>query len=222
MLVSAGRSTPTPKLLVVAQNYKTVMALLTDSTLDVRIVETLWNAIRHLGMHEVRAAIGTSPGRSLVLVQIQLALEDVLRPKNDPGEYASVLGGRVYKGLSNRSLPFRAWGHMTAVFMCYTCARRVLFDNGDGSMADFVAHITRIWLEVYHVPDVARLIDEIAAPFISSGELEMVPHADHPPTIMPNLEGDVLKAYEGLWGTAPATLPEDDISENRTRRRTRA
>jgi hypothetical protein len=49
------------KLLVVAQNYKSVMTLLTDSTLDVRIVETLWTAIRHLGMHEVRAAIGTSP-----------------------------------------------------------------------------------------------------------------------------------------------------------------
>jgi hypothetical protein len=146
-----------PKLLVVAQNYKTVMALLTDSTLDVRIVETLWNAIRHLGMHEVRAAIGTSPGRSWVLVQIQLSLEDVLRPKNDPGEYASVLGGRVYKALSNRSLPFRAWGHMTAVFMCYTCARRVcktvspcLHPNiplrpnhagGGGSHADALCHI---------------------------------------------------------------------------------
>jgi hypothetical protein len=50
------------KLLVVAQNYKTVMALLTDSTLDVWIVKMLWNTIWHLGMHEVRAVIGTSPG----------------------------------------------------------------------------------------------------------------------------------------------------------------
>jgi hypothetical protein len=46
------------KLLVVAQNYKTVMALLTDTTLDVQIVEKLWYAIRHLYVHEVRAAIG--------------------------------------------------------------------------------------------------------------------------------------------------------------------
>jgi hypothetical protein len=46
------------KLLVVAQNYTTVMGLLTDATLDVRIVEKLWYAIRHLYVHEVRAAIG--------------------------------------------------------------------------------------------------------------------------------------------------------------------
>ncbi|KAJ6586165.1 hypothetical protein B0H19DRAFT_1111607 [Mycena capillaripes] len=368
------------KLLVVAQNYKTVMALLTDSTLDVRIVETIWNAIQHQGMHEVRAAI-----------------DDVLRPKKDPGEYAFVLGGRVYKDLSNRSFPFRAWGHMTAVFMCYTCARRVcktveevvmltrfvilhlgglnqsnlryeipyegskvlglcgflpnsigrfpprpivskcncvhsglphwaetgvtyvlcaglplsdaksqafvnaclrdpklmvlvrmgahgriirstariwsrrvrcastraglqtaawdpartvyysdtvldearplvydkatleecfqlvLFDSGDGSMEDFVAHVTRIWLEtVYRVPDAARLIDEVAAPFITSGELEIVSHVDRPPKILPNLEEDVQKAYKGLWGAALAELPEDDIPESRTRRQTRA
>jgi hypothetical protein len=102
------------------------------------------------------------------------------------------------------------------------CFQLVLFDGGDGSMADFVAHITRIWLEtVYRVPDEARLIDEVAAPFISSGELEIVPLADRPPTIMPNLERDVLRAYEGLWGAAPATLPEDDVLESRTRRRRR-
>lgn len=102
------------------------------------------------------------------------------------------------------------------------CFQLVLFDGGDSSMADFVAHITRIWLEtVYRVPNVAQLIDEVAAPFISSGELEIVPLADRPPTIMPNLERDVLRAYEGLWGAAPATLPEDDVSESRTRRRRR-
>ncbi|KAJ7456033.1 hypothetical protein B0H11DRAFT_1739595 [Mycena galericulata] len=367
------------KLLVVAQNYKTVMALLTDSTLDVCIVETLWNAIKYLEMHQVRAAI-----------------EDVLRPKNGPGKYASVLGGRVYKDLSGQPLPFRAWGHMTAVFKCYTCVRRVcktveevvmltrfvimhlgglnqsnlrydipyegskvlavcgflpnriahfparpvvskcncsglphweesrvtyvlcaglplsdakaqafvnaclrdpalmvlvrkgahgriirstariwarrvrwastraglqtaawdpartvyypdtvlnearplvhdgavlqecfqlaLFDGGEGSMADFVAHVTRLWLEtVYRVPNVAQLIDEVAAPFVSSGELEIVPGAGCPPTIMPNLEVDMLTAYKGLWGTAPAELPpDDDIPYSRTRRRTRA
>ncbi|KAJ7121123.1 hypothetical protein C8R44DRAFT_172226 [Mycena epipterygia] len=96
------------KLLVVAQNYDTVMALLTDATLDLRIVETLWHAIRHLYVHEVRAAI-----------------DDVLRPTDGPGEYVSILGGRVYKDLSGRSFPFHAWGHMTALFMCYSCVRRV-------------------------------------------------------------------------------------------------
>ncbi|KAJ7173002.1 hypothetical protein C8R43DRAFT_678769 [Mycena crocata] len=97
-----------PKLLVVAQNYNTVMALLTDTTLEVRIVEKLWHAIRHLYVHEVRAAI-----------------DDMLRPKDGPGEYVSVLGGRVYKDLSGREFPFHAWGHMTALFMCYSCVRRV-------------------------------------------------------------------------------------------------
>ncbi|KAJ7321855.1 hypothetical protein DFH08DRAFT_969747 [Mycena albidolilacea] len=96
------------KLLVVAQNYKTVMALLTDTTLDVQIVEKLWHAIRHLYVHEVRAAI-----------------DDVLRPNDGPGEYVTVLGGRVYKDLSGISFPFHAWGHMTALFQCYSCVRRV-------------------------------------------------------------------------------------------------
>ncbi|KAJ6562421.1 hypothetical protein B0H19DRAFT_1259997 [Mycena capillaripes] len=95
------------KLLVVAQNYNTVMAMLTDTSLDVQIVEKLWHAIRHLYVYEVRAAI-----------------DDVLRPKDSPGEFVTVLGGRVYKDLSGRIFPFHAWGHMTALFMCYSCVRR--------------------------------------------------------------------------------------------------
>ncbi|KAJ6481929.1 hypothetical protein C8R45DRAFT_1003487 [Mycena sanguinolenta] len=97
-----------PKLLVIAQNYKNVMALLTDTTLDVQIVERLWNAVRLLYVHEVRAAI-----------------DDVLRPKDGPGEYVTVLGGRVYKDPSGISFPFHAWGHITALFQCYSCVRRV-------------------------------------------------------------------------------------------------
>ncbi|KAJ7628768.1 hypothetical protein FB45DRAFT_43980 [Roridomyces roridus] len=97
-----------PKLLVAAQNYPTVTALLTDATLDLRIVEKLWDAIRCVYVHEVRAAI-----------------DDVLRPKDGPGEYMELLGGRVYKDLSSTPFPFHAWGHMTALFMCYSCVRRV-------------------------------------------------------------------------------------------------
>ncbi|KAJ7476594.1 hypothetical protein FB451DRAFT_1396841 [Mycena latifolia] len=96
------------KLLVVAQGYMTVMAFLMDATLDVRIVEKLWDAIRYLSIYEVRAAI-----------------DDVLRPADGPGEYVVVLGGRVYKELSGQAFPFHAWGHMTALFMCYSCVRRV-------------------------------------------------------------------------------------------------
>ncbi|KAF7342164.1 FAD-binding-3 domain-containing protein [Mycena venus] len=96
------------KLLVVAQNYNTVVGLLTDTTLDMQIVEKLWHAIRHLYVHEVRAAI-----------------DDVLRPRDGTGEFVTVLGGRVYKDLSSISFPFHAWGHMTALFQCYSCVRRV-------------------------------------------------------------------------------------------------
>ncbi|KAJ7216361.1 hypothetical protein GGX14DRAFT_604450 [Mycena pura] len=96
------------KLLLVAQNYQTVTALLADVTLDVAVVEKLWQAIRFLDMHHVRAAV-----------------DDVLRPQNSPVEYIVVLDGRVYKSLSGESFPFHAWGHMTALFMCYTCVRRV-------------------------------------------------------------------------------------------------
>ncbi|KAJ7468940.1 hypothetical protein B0H11DRAFT_1395233 [Mycena galericulata] len=97
-----------PKLLVVAQNYASVTGLLEDAALDVRIVEKLWCAIRNLYVHEVRAAI-----------------DDVLRPRDGPGEYVAVLGGRVYKDLSGGPFPFHAWGHMAALFMCYSCVRRV-------------------------------------------------------------------------------------------------
>ncbi|KAF8145949.1 hypothetical protein K438DRAFT_2028485 [Mycena galopus ATCC 62051] len=96
------------KLLVITQNYKTVTTLLTDTSLDVQIVEKLWSAIRHLYVHEVRAAI-----------------DDVLRPKDGPGEYVTVLGGRVYKVLSGISFPFHVWGYMTVLFQCYSCVRRV-------------------------------------------------------------------------------------------------
>ncbi|KAJ7177654.1 hypothetical protein C8R46DRAFT_663662 [Mycena filopes] len=96
------------KLLVVAQNYKTVKAMLTDTTLDLIIVEKLWHAIRHMQVHDVRAAI-----------------DDVLRSPNGAGEFVTLLGGRVYKDASGDPFPFHAWGHMTALFMCYSCVRRV-------------------------------------------------------------------------------------------------
>lgn len=96
------------KLLVVAQNYESVVALLTDTTLDVRIVDKLWYAIRSMWVYEVRAAI-----------------DDVVRPADGPGEYVAVLGGRVYKDLSDCEFKFHFWGHMTAVFRCYSCVRRV-------------------------------------------------------------------------------------------------
>ncbi|KAJ7768588.1 hypothetical protein DFH07DRAFT_880653 [Mycena maculata] len=364
------------RLLVVAQNYASVPALLQDGALDVRIVEKLWYVIRHLYVHEVRAAI-----------------DDVLRPKDGLGEYVTVLGGRIYKDLSGRAFPFHAWGHMTALFMCYSCVRRVcktvdeivsltrfvvlnmnglsqsnlkyeipyagskvlslcgflpnsidafpprsvvskcncvyngaphweetrtsyvlcaglpladtkaqafvnaclraaaadpalmvlvrkgaagrvirstprvwaermrtadtraglraaewdpartvcyqdsvleeacpqvgdgaaleecfqivLVDGGEGSMAEFVERVSRIWLEkVYGARDAVELVGEIAVPIVRSGELEIDYRGKRGPAIIvPNLETDVLSAYKRLWGSAPAELPDDDITE---------
>nr|GAT57115.1 predicted protein [Mycena chlorophos] len=95
------------KLLVAAQGYDSVHAMLADSDLDVAVLESLWNAIRRLDSHQVRASI-----------------DDVLR-SDQGGDEFTILGGRVYKTLSGNPLPFRAWGHLIAVFLCYSCVRRV-------------------------------------------------------------------------------------------------
>ena len=95
-----------PSLMLLAQKYKSVMSLLQDSVnLDVALVEKLWRTISRLPVHDVRAAV-----------------DDVLRPQ-DSGDFVTVLGGRVYKDLDCSIWPFHAWGHLLAVFMCYTCVR---------------------------------------------------------------------------------------------------
>lgn len=96
-----------PALMLLAQKYKTVMSLLQNSVnLDVAIVEKLWNAISNLSIFDVRAAA-----------------DDVLRPKGNE-DYVLVLGGRVYKDLGCTTWPFHAWGHLAAVYTCYSCVRR--------------------------------------------------------------------------------------------------
>jgi hypothetical protein len=97
-----------PSLMVVAQNYQSVTSFLNDSTLDLAIVEKLWRAIKGLYVHDVRAAI-----------------DDVLRPWNDGGDFVAVLNARVYKDPSGSPMPFHGWGHMTAFFLCYSCVRKV-------------------------------------------------------------------------------------------------
>jgi hypothetical protein len=93
--------------MLLSQKYKTVMSLLQDSAdLDVAMVEKLWKAISNLSVFDARAAV-----------------DDVLRPRQS-GEYVKVLGGRVYKDLDCTNWPFHAWGHLTAIYMCYSCVRR--------------------------------------------------------------------------------------------------
>lgn len=95
-------------LMVVAQNYRYVTSMLFDAELDLPTVERLWKAIKDLYVDDVRAAI-----------------DDVLHPIRERGEYVVVFGIRVHKELSGSNLPFHGWGHMTAVFPCYSCVRRV-------------------------------------------------------------------------------------------------
>lgn len=97
-----------PSLMLVAQNYQSAKSLLKDSKLDLPTVERLWNAIKQLYVDDVRAAIG-----------------DVLHPIRPKGEYVVVLGMRVHKEPADASLPFHAWGHMTAILPCYSCVRKV-------------------------------------------------------------------------------------------------
>lgn len=97
-----------PSLMLVAQNYENAASMLKATDLDLATVEKLWEAVKHLYVHDVRAAI-----------------DDVLHPIRNTGDYVLVLGTRVYRELSGASLPFHAWGHMTAVFPCYSCVRKV-------------------------------------------------------------------------------------------------
>lgn len=93
-------------LMITAQNYKHPAALL-GADLDLTTVEKLWHAIKHLSPNDAYAAV-----------------DDVLRPQNDKEDYILVLGARVYRNRSLRDFSFHAWGHMTAIFMCYSCVRR--------------------------------------------------------------------------------------------------
>lgn len=97
-----------PSLMLLAQKYKSVMSLLQDSAnLDVSVVEKLWEAISNLSVDDARDAV-----------------DDVLRPQ-EGGEYVVVLGGRVYKdSLDSSEWPLHGWGHMTAIYRCYSCVRR--------------------------------------------------------------------------------------------------
>ncbi|KAF9563842.1 hypothetical protein CPC08DRAFT_307163 [Agrocybe pediades] len=97
-----------PMLMITAQNYRDVKSLVTDVSLDLLTVEKLWTAIKDLSVDDVRAAI-----------------DDVLHPDRESSDYVVVFGTRLHKELSGNSFPLHGWGHMTAIFPCYSCVRRV-------------------------------------------------------------------------------------------------
>ncbi|KAJ6611710.1 hypothetical protein B0H10DRAFT_2055389 [Mycena sp. CBHHK59/15] len=61
-------------------------------------------------------------GERLVHLLVRAAIDDVLRPVDDSGEYVNVLGHRLHKTHSGRELPFHAWGHVLAFRLC-ACQR---------------------------------------------------------------------------------------------------
>ncbi|OAX42210.1 hypothetical protein K503DRAFT_734032 [Rhizopogon vinicolor AM-OR11-026] len=92
-------------LMFLSQSYDSVMALLSDDNLDLVTLEKIWTAIKNSCVHDVRDAV-----------------DDVLRA-NDEGDYVMVLGGKVFKDASGEEWPLHAWGHMMAIYQCYSCLR---------------------------------------------------------------------------------------------------
>ena len=93
-----------PSLMFLSQSYDSVMALLSDLDLDVITAEKLWHAITSLCVHHVESAV-----------------DDVVRSTD--GDHVVVLGGKVFKDVSDERWPLHAWGHMTALRKCYSCLR---------------------------------------------------------------------------------------------------
>ncbi|KAG2058133.1 hypothetical protein BDR06DRAFT_1018757 [Suillus hirtellus] len=94
-----------PALMFLSQSYDSVMALLNDDNLDLVTLEKIWNAVKTLCVHDIRDAV-----------------DDVLRV-NREGDYVMVLGGKVFKETSGEEWPLHAWGHMMAIYHCYSCLR---------------------------------------------------------------------------------------------------
>ena len=64
-----------PSLMLVAQNYENAASMLKATDLDLATVDKLWEAVKHLYVHDVRAAI-----------------DDVLHRIRNTGDYVLVLG----------------------------------------------------------------------------------------------------------------------------------
>ncbi|KAG0703558.1 hypothetical protein DFH29DRAFT_1068537 [Suillus ampliporus] len=94
-----------PALMFLSQSYDNVMALLSDDNLDLVTLEKIWNAVKTLCVHDIRDAV-----------------DDVLRA-NSEGDYVMVLGGKIFKDASGEEWPLHAWGHMMAIYQCYSCLR---------------------------------------------------------------------------------------------------
>ncbi|KAI0049543.1 hypothetical protein FA95DRAFT_1515848 [Auriscalpium vulgare] len=94
-------------LTLLASNYKSVKALLKDTSLELPIIEKLRHAVWNFPVDLMRAAV-----------------DDAIRPSGVGNqEHVVLLGGKVFKEASGVKLPLHAWGHLVAVCHCYGCIR---------------------------------------------------------------------------------------------------
>ena len=91
------------------------------------------------------------------------------------------------------------------------CLQVVIVDHGEGEMEDFVIKLERIWLEVYGVEDRYELLGELGDPLIERGEIELKEDTDEFGPMVPNIEGDLRKSYQRLWGVDPKALADDEF-----------
>ncbi|KAI3613265.1 hypothetical protein WG66_001389 [Moniliophthora roreri] len=85
-------------LFLTARKYKTVEDFLRDLNLDVLVLEKLIKVLSQHNVHCIRAAI-----------------DDILRPEDDTGEYFTFLGMKLHRHLGE-TFPFHAWGHWAVFF----------------------------------------------------------------------------------------------------------
>ncbi|KAF9037385.1 hypothetical protein BDZ89DRAFT_442643 [Hymenopellis radicata] len=116
-----------PSLMVVSQNYDSVLSFIRDPNLPVAILSKLWTSLKELFTDEATGAV-----------------DDVLRPKDSNADYVEVLGGRVYKSRSGLEWPFHAWGHFTSIIRCYSCLRKICVSVDDIMALTRFVILTRI------------------------------------------------------------------------------
>ncbi len=99
---------------------------------------------------------------------------------------------------------------------CYTVA---VVDTEAENMTSVVAKLAKIWIEVYGVECIHELCNEIARPYVKSGDLEIVEEEGEEDAnricpkrnvLMPGAAADVHASYRRLWKKSPCSGIFDD------------
>lgn len=99
---------------------------------------------------------------------------------------------------------------------CYTVA---VVDTEAENVTGVVAKLAKIWIEVYGVECIHELCNEIARPYVKSGDLEIVEEEGEEDAnricpkrnvLMPGAAADVHASYRRLWKKSPCSGIFDD------------